>query len=48
MNLTELEIALAWLAIKVTLVLLPAALLHLVASRRGPAAGAWMAGAGLA
>ena len=46
--MNELGIALGWLAIQVTLAMLPAAALHLLASRRGPVAGSWMAAASLA
>ncbi|MDR3621148.1 MAG: antirepressor regulating drug resistance protein, partial [Paludisphaera borealis] len=41
--MNDLGIALAWLAVQVTLVLVPALALHAFASRRGPAAGAWIA-----
>jgi len=46
--MNELGIALGWLAIQITLAMLPAVGLHLLASRRGPAAGSWMAAASLA
>lgn len=46
--MNDLGIASAWLAVQVALVLAPAALLHAWASRRGPAAGAWVATASLA
>jgi len=46
--MNELGLALGWLAIQVTLAMLPAAALHLLSSRRGPVAGSWMAAAGLA
>ena len=46
--MNQLGIALGWLAIQVTLAMLPAIALHLVASRRGPVAGSWLAAAGLA
>jgi beta-lactamase regulating signal transducer with metallopeptidase domain len=45
--MNELWITLAWLAFQVTLVALPATALHLLASRRGPAAGAWVAATSL-
>src|SRR3954451_539193 len=48
MNMNQLELTLALLAMQVTLVLVPAAFIHLVVSRRGPAAVAWMAGSSLA
>ena len=43
-----LGIALGGLAIQITLAMLPAMVLHLLASRRGPVAGSWMAAASLA
>ncbi len=46
--MNQLAIALGWLAIQVTLALLPAIALHLVASRRGPTTGSWLAAASLA
>jgi hypothetical protein len=46
--MNDLGIGLGWLAVQVTLVMLPAAALHLLASRRGPVAGSWMAAASLA
>jgi len=45
--MNELGIALGWLAIQIALAMLPAAALHLLASRRGPVAGSWMAAASL-
>src|SRR4051812_5422579 len=45
--MTSLEITLAWIIIQVTLSLLPAVALHLLASRRGPASGSWTAAASL-
>ncbi|MDG3004957.1 M56 family metallopeptidase [Paludisphaera mucosa] len=45
--MNDLGIALAWLAVQVGLVLAPTLALHAWASRRGPAAGAWVATAGL-
>ena len=41
--MNELGIALAWLAVQVTIVVVPALALHASASRRGPASGAWVA-----
>ena len=41
--MNDLGMTLAWLAVQVTLVLVPALALHALASRRGPAAGAWVA-----
>ena len=46
--MADLGVLFAWLAVRATLVLVPAALLHARASRRGPAWGSWVAGAGLA
>ena len=46
--MNELGIALAGLVIQVTLAMLPATALHLLASRRGPVAGSWTAAASLA
>jgi len=46
--MNELGIALGCLAIQITLAMLPAAALHLLASRRGPVAGSWMAAGSLA
>jgi beta-lactamase regulating signal transducer with metallopeptidase domain len=44
----ELGFALSGLVTQVTLAMLPAIALHLLASRRGPVAGSWMAAASLA
>ena len=41
--MNDLGLTLAWLAVQVALLLLPALALHALASRRGPAAGAWVA-----
>ena len=46
--MNDLGIAFTWLAVQVALVLTPAMPLHAWASRRGPAAGAWVATAALA
>jgi beta-lactamase regulating signal transducer with metallopeptidase domain len=43
-----MEMVLGWLAILVTLAMLPATALHLLASRHSPDAGSWMAAASLA
>jgi len=45
--MTELGLTLAWVAVQVTLVLAPALALNALASRRGPAAGAWVAAVSL-
>ena len=45
--MTPLEITLAWIIVQVTLALPPAVVLHLLASRRGPASGSWTAAASL-
>ena len=47
-QMNDLGMTLSWSAIQVTLVLVPAAALHALASRRGPASGAWIATLGLA
>jgi beta-lactamase regulating signal transducer with metallopeptidase domain len=47
MNVNELGILLAWSAVQAALVLAPAAVLHLLASRRSAASGAWVAALGL-
>ncbi len=41
--MNDLGLTLAWLAVQVAFLLLPALALHALASRRGPAAGAWVA-----
>jgi beta-lactamase regulating signal transducer with metallopeptidase domain len=41
--MNDLGLMLAWLAVQVALLLLPALMLHALASRRGPAPGAWIA-----
>ena len=41
--MNDLGLTLAWLAVQVALVLVPALALHALASRRSPAAGAWVA-----
>lgn len=41
--MNELGIHLAWLAVQVTLLVVPSLALHVLASRRGPASGAWVA-----
>ena len=41
--MNDLGLTLAWLAVQVTLVLVPALALYAMASRRGPVAGAWVA-----
>lgn len=46
--MSDLGIAFAWLAVQVALLLAPTTLLHAWASRRGPAAGAWVATVALA
>jgi beta-lactamase regulating signal transducer with metallopeptidase domain len=46
--MNDLGMTLAWSAVRVTLVLVPAALLHTLASRRSPASGSWIATVGLA
>ncbi len=38
-----LGLALVWIAVQTTLLLIPAIFLHWLASRKGPAAGAWVA-----
>src|SRR6516162_9906777 len=45
--MNDLGLAFLWCAAQITLVTMPAAALHLWASRRGPVAGAWVAAAGL-
>jgi hypothetical protein len=45
--MNDLGLLLAWSALRATLFLVPATLVHLAASRRGPAAGAWSAALGL-
>jgi beta-lactamase regulating signal transducer with metallopeptidase domain len=45
--MNDLGLSLAWSAVQVSLFLLPAALLHLLASRKGPDSGAWVAALGL-
>jgi beta-lactamase regulating signal transducer with metallopeptidase domain len=45
--MSDLGLMLAWSAIQVSLVLLAAAGLHALASRRSPASGAWVASVGL-
>ena len=46
--MTDLGMSFAWSAIQVTLVLVPAAALHALASRRSPASGSWIATLSLA
>ena len=46
--MNDLGMTLVWSAVQVTLVLIPAALLHALASRRSPASGSWIATVGLA
>ena len=41
--MNDLGLTLAWSAVQVSLVLVPAAALHALASRRSPASGAWVA-----
>ena len=41
--MNDLGLTMAWLAVQVALLLLPALTLHALASRRGPAGGAWVA-----
>jgi beta-lactamase regulating signal transducer with metallopeptidase domain len=41
--MNELGMTLAWLAVQVTLVVVPALVLHALATRRGPALGSWVA-----
>ena len=41
--MNDLGLTLAWLAVQVALLLVPALALHALASRRGPARGAWVA-----
>jgi beta-lactamase regulating signal transducer with metallopeptidase domain len=45
--MNELGMTLAWSAAQVTLVIVPAAILHVLASRRSAATGAWVAAVGL-
>jgi len=45
--MSDLGITMAWAALQVTLVLVPAAALHMLASRRSAASGSWMAVVGL-
>ncbi len=45
--MNDLGLSLAWSAVQVTMFLLPAALLHLLASRKSPDSGAWVAALGL-
>jgi beta-lactamase regulating signal transducer with metallopeptidase domain len=46
--MNDLGMTLVWSAIQITLILVPAAILHVVASRRSPASGSWIATVGLA
>ena len=46
--MNDLGMSLAWTAVQVSLVLIPATVLHAIAARRGPASGAWAATATLA
>jgi beta-lactamase regulating signal transducer with metallopeptidase domain len=46
--MNDLGMTLAWSAIQITLILVPAAVLHAVASRRSPTSGSWIATVGLA
>ena len=41
--MNDLGLALVWLAVQVAILLAPALALNALASRRGPAAGAWVA-----
>ena len=41
--MNDLGLTLAWLAVQVALLLVPALALHALASRRGPASGPWVA-----
>ena len=41
--MNDLGLVLAWLGVQVALVLMPAAALHVLASRRGPGPGTWVA-----
>jgi beta-lactamase regulating signal transducer with metallopeptidase domain len=45
--MNDLGLTLAWSAVQVSLVLLPAAALHILASRRSPTSGAWVAAVSL-
>jgi beta-lactamase regulating signal transducer with metallopeptidase domain len=45
--MSDLGMTMAWSALQVSLILLPAAALHLLASRRSAATGSWMAVVGL-
>ena len=45
--MNDLGMTLVWSAIQVTLFLVPAASLHVLASRRSPASGSWIATVGL-
>ena len=46
--MNDLGMTLAWSAIQITLILIPAVVLHAVASRSSPASGSWIATVGLA
>ena len=46
--MNDLGLTLAWLAVQVAILLVPALAVHALASRRGPAAGAWVATLSLA
>ena len=46
--MNDLGLTLAWSAVQVSLVMVPAGALHALASRRGAASGAWIAALGLA
>ena len=41
--MNDLGVTLAWLALQVAILLAPALAVHALASRRGPALGAWVA-----
>src|SRR4051794_7000662 len=45
--MNDLGMALAWSAVQVTLVMVPAAAIHAIASRRCPASGSWVASVSL-
>ena len=46
--MNDLGMTLVWSAIQITLILIPAAVLNALASRRSPASGSWIATVGLA
>ena len=45
--MNDVGLTLAWLAVQIAILLAPALILHGLASRRGPAPGAWVAGLSL-